>query len=420
MTKAGMVIVGAGEAGVSAAVELRSQGWEGPVTLIGEERCPPYERPPLSKDCLVNDEPAPVYIREQSVLDELEITFMAGAKVEQIDRFNRTVAVSGGRKIGYEKLLLATGARPRQLNLDGAGLSQILYLRTYGDAVKLRSRLQAGKHVVIIGGGFIGLEVAASATKRGCRVTLLEAGPRILMRGVPQQIAAIVEARHKAHDVQFHYGTGIAGIRTSNHEQVITLTDGTVISCDAIVAGIGAVPETVLAADCGLEIENGIRVNEQLQTSDPDIYAAGDCCSFPHPLYGSKRIRLEAWRNAQRQGSHAARNMLGGKEPYAEVPWFWSDQYDLLLQVSGLADQGEQTVVRDLGESGQLFFHLTRDGRLVCASGIGTTAIAKEIRVAEMLIGQQAVLSMQALADPKIKLKTLLQHQTTGGVAASN
>ncbi|TDF89445.1 ferredoxin reductase [Paenibacillus piri] len=405
-----MVIVGAGEAGARAAVELRTQGWHGPITLIGEEKRAPYERPPLSKDCLVKEEEhSPVFILKHDKLAELGIEFLAGSAAAHIDRTNRTVEFADKRSIGYERLLLATGAHPRKLTLEGSDVSRLLYLRTFGDALQLRSELQSGKHVVIIGGGFIGLEVAASAIRRGCRVTLLEVAPRILMRGVPPQIAGIVEARHCEAGVVFKIGVGIDRIRTAEHEQVISLADGTSIRCDVIIAGVGAVPETALAARCGLEIENGIRVNELLQTSDPYIFAAGDCCSFPHPLYGGKRIRLEAWRNAQDQGSHAARNMLGAAEPYAVVPWFWSDQYDLTLQVSGLADQGERTVIRDFGDAGKLFFHFTEEGKLVSASGVGTTAIAKDIRIAEMLIEKQGTHHMESFEKPDVKLKSLLK-----------
>lgn len=286
----------------------------------------------------------------------------------------------------------------------------MLYLRTFSDALSLRSRLQPGTHVAVIGGGFIGLEAAASAVERGCTVSLIELGPRILTRGVPKEIADIVEARHRAAGVDFKLGVTIDSIANNGGRQAIVLADGTSIECDSIIIGIGAVPEITLAAGCGLEIENGIRVDERLQTSDPYIFAAGDCCSFPHALYDGRRIRLESWRNAQDQGSLAARNMMGAGEAYTVVPWFWSDQYEQTLQVAGLTDFGEIMVSRNIGEDGKFFFHLTSDGRLVAASAVGPISkIAKDIRFAEMLIQQQARPDLNNLENPDVKLKALLK-----------
>lgn len=406
----GMVIVGAGEAGTRAAVELRTQGWSGPITLIGEEKRAPYELPPLSKGILLAEtEPSPVFILNNEKLLEYDIRFLSGSTTTKIDRAGHTINLADGQQIGYERLLLATGARPRKLSLEGSDCSNLLYLRTFADALSLRERLCPGKHIAVIGGGFIGLEVAASAIKRGCSVTLIEVGPRILMRGVPKEIADIVETRHREAGVVFKIGVAIERIEGTGHGNTIALADGTRISCDAIVVGIGAVPETSLAAGCGLEIENGVRADERLTTSDPDIFTIGDCCSFPHPLYEGRRIRLEAWRNAQDQGMHVVQNMLGAAEAYTALPWFWSDQYEQTLQVTGLTDCGEITVNRDLGDVGKLYFHLSSDGRLLAASGIGPgTSISKDIRLAEMLIQKQVKLDPNALARPDVKLKSLL------------
>jgi 3-phenylpropionate/trans-cinnamate dioxygenase ferredoxin reductase subunit len=411
MADLGMVIVGAGEAGARAAVELRTQGWSGSITIIGEEQWAPYERPPLSKRQLFsNDEPSPIVILDNEMLAQHDIRFLSGSAVARIDRPNHTVVLADNRQIRYERLLLATGARPRKLSLNGSEVSNIHYLRTFSDALALREGLRPGKRVAVIGGGFIGLEVAASAFERGCSVTLIEVGQRILMRGVPEQLARIVEARHRTAGVEFKLGTGIESVNRSGEVSTIILADGTIIRCDEIVVGIGAVPETTLAAACGLEIDNGIRADENLATSDPDIFTAGDCCSFPHPLFEGKRIRLEAWRNAQDQGMHVARSMLKVIEPFSVVPWFWSDQYDLTLQVTGLPDCGQVTVDRDMGNAGKLFFHLTEEGRLVAVSGIGpTSSIAKDIRLGEMLIERQARPEPDALSHPDVKLKSLLR-----------
>jgi 3-phenylpropionate/trans-cinnamate dioxygenase ferredoxin reductase subunit len=410
MSDLGMVIVGAGEAGARAAIELRSEGWGGAITLIGKEKLAPYERPPLSKSALIGEEiPSPMTILDDAKLSQHDIKFISNSSVTDIDRTNHSVELSDGQNIRYERLLLATGASPRQLNLEGSDTSGLLYLRTFADTLVLRKRFLPDKHITIIGAGFIGLEVAASARELGCEVTIIEVGPRILMRGVPEEIANIVGARHRRANVEFKLGVGIQRIKNTLEGHFISLADGTTIKCNTIVVGIGAIPETLLAAKSGLMIDNGIWTDETLTTSDNDIFAAGDCCSFPHILYGGKRIRLEAWRNAQDQGTHVAHSMLGASKPFLEIPWFWSDQYDLTLQVTGLPDYGVMTVCRDLGEFDKFYFHLSIESKLVSASAVGLTAkIAKDIRLAELLIQKQVVLDPKSLENPDVKLKSLL------------
>jgi 3-phenylpropionate/trans-cinnamate dioxygenase ferredoxin reductase subunit len=411
MSGNGMVIVGAGEAGARAAAALREQGYDGSVTLIGEEPHGPYERPPLSKAVMTAvGEPVAATILTPEKLAEHRIEFLADAVATGIDRAGRAVQLADGRSIPYAKLLLATGARPRRLSLPGDDGRAMLYLRTWADALALRSRLKPGSRLAIIGGGFIGLEIAASAVERGCAVTVVEAAPRIMMRGVPAEVAAIVGERHVRAGIALRVGIGLTGVEHSGQGTKLLLADGSCIEADAIVAGVGAVPETGLAEQAGLAIDNGIRADERLATSDPDIFAAGDCCSFPHPLYGGRRIRLEAWRNAQDQGTHAARSMLGGSQAFTAVPWFWSDQHDLCLQIAGLPDEGVTTVVREDGEGGMtLRFHLDAEGRLVAASGVGPIGkIAREVRVGELLIAKRAHPDPAALASSSVKLKSLL------------
>lgn len=410
MADGGMVIVGAGETGARAALALREEGWTGPVTLVGEEAIGPYERPPLSKSVMtLAGEPAAVIILPPARLAEHAIRHVAGRAVIAIDRGARTIGLADGETIAYRTLLLATGARARLLSLPGGGGPAVHTLRTWADALALRPRLVAGARLAVIGGGFIGLEIAASAAARGCAVTVIEAGPRILMRGVPEDIASLLAGRHLQAGIALRTGAGIVAIEAEPGGARIRLADDTVVEADIVVAGIGAVPETALAAAAGLAIDNGIRVDGRLVTSDPDILAAGDCCSFPHPLYGGRRIRLEAWRNAQDQGAHAARAMLGATEAYAAVPWFWSDQHDLCLQVAGLPDEGVATVTRRDGEGLELRFHLDGDGRLVAASGLGPIGrIAKDIRLSELLIAQRARPDPVRLASVDVRLKSLL------------
>jgi 3-phenylpropionate/trans-cinnamate dioxygenase ferredoxin reductase subunit len=380
------------------------------VTLVGEEPHLPYERPPLSKDAMVAEaEPAPKLVGDSEHYAGRRIACVTSARAVFIDRAARRVTLSDGRSLPYDKLLLATGAVPRKLTLPGADSARCVYLRTHDDALRIRGALKGGSRVAILGGGFIGLEIAASARKRGADVTVIEALPRILTRGVPEVIAEIVDARHRREGVTLACGKAVLALRETPSGIEIGLTDGGTVAADLLVIGIGAVPVTDLAQKAGLAIENGIAVDAQLRTSDPDIYAAGDCCSFPLAVYGGRRVRLESWRNAQDQGQLAARNMLGAAESAAAVPWFWSDQYDLTLQIAGLPDEGTQTVRRDLSPDAIILFHLAGDGRLVAASGIARgNAMAKDIRLAEMLIAKGARPDPAALAQADVKLKSLL------------
>ena len=408
MAEAGIVIVGAGEAGARAAITLRAEGYAGALTLIGEERHAPYERPPLSKATIVGEGvPAIPTIGDAAALADLHIDHLTSVAVASIDRAARRVTLSDRRALRYDKLLLATGAKPRRLSLPGADAA--IYLRNFDDSIALRGHMKPGRRIAIIGGGFIGLELASSACALGCEVTLIEAAPRILMRGVPSAIADIVAARHRAAGIDLIVGATIAGIDQAGDGHVVALGDGRAIPADCVIAGIGAAPEIALAEAAGLAIDNGVAVDGQLRTSDPHIYAAGDCASFPHPLYDGRRIRLEAWRNAFDQGAFVAKAMLGARDEYQAVPWFWSDQHDLNLQIAGLVDEGPDTIARDLGDGALLLFHLTADGRLAAASGIGPLGkIGREVRLAEMLIAKRARPDRAALASPDVKLKSLL------------
>ncbi|WP_419759468.1 NAD(P)/FAD-dependent oxidoreductase [Acidisoma sp.] len=403
-TDAGIVIIGAGEAGARAAAALRENNYAGPVTLIGEERHLPYERPPLSKAAMTGaDEPTAATIMSEEQLAAHGIRHLSGVMVTEIDRAGHLALLDDGSRIPYSRLLLATGARPRRLTTPGADAASVLYLRTFSDALAMRAYLKPGIRLVVIGGGFIGLEIAASALDRGCSVTVVEMAPRILGRAVPAEVAALVAEAHKAAGVRLITGIGLKGIEAG----CVVLADATRLDCDAIIAGVGAIPETGLAGRAGLTIENGIRVDGRLQTDDPDIFAAGDCCAFPHPVFDGRRLRLEAWRNAQDQGNHAARAMLGETAEFDAIPWFWSDQHGQTLQIAGLPDEGDATVTRDLGGA-TLHFHL-KAGRLVGASAFGPIGnVAREIRLAEMLIARRAQPSPDALADPSVKLKSVL------------
>ena len=403
-----IVIIGAGECGARAAFALREKSFDGQITLVGAERHLPYERPPLSKDGLLHGH-EPKFVSEGARYREAGIPVLTGVSVESIDLAEKSARLSNGDKLTYDRLLLATGARPRPFpGLAGAS-DRIKTLRTHQDAVSIRAALRPGRHLAVIGGGFIGLELAATARKLGAQVTLVEGLPRILTRGVPEPGAAIIAERHRAEGVEIVCGTKIQALTEGRDSASILLEDGRTITADMIVVGIGAIPNVELARDAGLAIDNGIAVDQYLRTSAPDIYAAGDCCSFPLAHYDGRRLRLEAWRNAHDQGNLAAANLLGGEEAISAVPWFWSDQYDLTLQIAGMADGATQTVRRDMADGAFILFHLAVDGRLLAASGIGTgNAVARDIRLAEMMIAAGVRPDPLALSTTGTKLKSLL------------
>jgi 3-phenylpropionate/trans-cinnamate dioxygenase ferredoxin reductase component len=390
-----IVVVGAGECGARAAITLREQGCD--VTLVGAEV--PYERPPLSKAVLTTD-------AERATIDVPDVDFVPGVTATELDLDDHRLTLSDGRNIGYQRLLLTTGAVARQL----PGPDGIHHLRTHHDALALREELTPGARVGVIGGGFIGLELASSAVARGCEVTVIEIAPRLMGRAVPEPIASVMAARHTAAGVDLRCSTGLTRLERTAAGWNLELTTGSALTCDVVVAGIGSVPETALAEKAGLAVDNGVRVDGLFATSDPDVFAAGDCCSFPHPLYDGRRMRLESWRAAKDQGAAAARAMLGGDEPYAAVPWFWSDQHDMSLQIAGLPDAAATETVRSRADGVEIRFGLDTDGRLLAASAVGPgNSVAKDIRLAEMLIARRAAPDPAALADPAVALKTLLR-----------
>jgi 3-phenylpropionate/trans-cinnamate dioxygenase ferredoxin reductase subunit len=408
MADAGMVIVGAGEAGTRAAFALREEGYTGPVSLIGAERHLPYERPPLSKDTMTLAGAGMKAIADAGRFEQTGIRLVLSAAAISIDRAAREVKLESGVSFGYEKLLLATGARPRRLAM-AENSRRCVYLRTHDDAEAIRAHLRPNVRIAVIGGGFIGLELAAAARMRGCAVTIIEAEKRLLTRAVPAEIAAVLHEAHAKSGVDIRCGAAITAISNHGDGVSIALADGASIEVDACIVGIGAIPNTDLAEQAGLAVENGIRVDARMATSDPHIFAAGDCCSFPLDVYAGRRVRLEAWRNAQDQGNLAARNMLGRQEDFVAIPWFWSDQFDLSLQIAGLVEEGVETVRREIGEGAFILFHLAADGRLVAASGIGQgNAVARDIRLAEMLIAKKVAPPRDKLAAAETKLKTLL------------
>ncbi len=405
-----IVIVGAGQCGATAVRALLANGFEGEISLVNDELESPYERPPLSKDALIANQfkLAPIIDDLFSTIPELAEYTAPGVAAVSLDTTQRHVELSDGSFLSYDRLILATGAKARGLTIEGG--EHALTLRTAADARVLRSVLRAGACVVVVGGGFIGLEVAASARTLGCDVTVLEFAPQLMGRAVPAGMAQTVGDRHREAGVDVHCSTEVTCIELARDGSHGVITkDGRRFEADVVVAGVGSVPLTALAETGGLTVDNGIAVDARLRTSADDVFAAGDCCSFPLALYGGVRLRLESWRNAVEQGTTVAANVLGADVAFESVPWFWSDQYDLGLQVAGLPSMATHTVTRDRGDGTSIVFGLDADGRIVSAAGVAPgNKIARDVRLAEMLIAKRAHPSVDGLADPTRNLKSLL------------
>jgi 3-phenylpropionate/trans-cinnamate dioxygenase ferredoxin reductase component len=401
-----IVIAGAGECGTRAAFALREEGWDGRVILAGAEPSAPYERPPLSK----TGEFKPIC--DADALRAADITFLPGAEAVGLDTAAHALSLADGRRLAYRSILLATGARARRLPFGGA---PVHVLRTFADSVAVRSRLAPGRRVAVIGGGFIGLELAGAAAALGCTVTVIELAPRLMGRAVPARVAAVMAERHVVAGVDIRCGTSVTAVAETPSGVAITLAEGGTIEADVVVAGVGAAPETSLASAAGVACDDGIVVDARFATSAPDVFAAGDCCRYPHPLFDGRALRLESWQVAREHGTAAARAMLGGTEAYSGVPWFWSDQHDYSLQVAGLADAAADEVVRMRPDGVEVWFGLAEDGRLVAAAAAGPgNSVARDIKLAEMLIARRAAPDPAALADPAVALKLVLRSPALG------
>lgn len=341
-----VVIIGAGQAGAQTIISLRQGGFAGKISLVGDEQELPYQRPPLSKKFLAGEMDAErLYFRAPAYYEKENIDLYLGRTAQKISRDTKTVKLDDGTHLTYTKLMLSLGSRPRPLPLDGANCPNVFAVRSIADINAMKPLFMAGKKLVIIGGGYIGLETAAVAQKMGLETTLIEAMERVLARVTDAQISDFYQRLHTAEGVNIKLNTGVEGFNFTNKVTGVKLTDGSECAADIVVVGIGILPNVEIAEAAGLEINNGIVVNEFAQTSDPDIYAGGDCTYHPNALL-KKSLRLESVQNAIEQGKAAAAHLLGAPKAYAEIPWFWSDQYDVKLQTVGLSGDHDKTVLR--------------------------------------------------------------------------
>lgn len=398
------IIIGAGQAGAQAAQSLRQAGFGGEIVMFGQEAVLPYQRPPLSKAYLQGDlEKERLYLRPLAFYEQQKIDLRRGAAVGVIDRAAKSVATKAGQTLAYDKLLIATGAPPRRLSCQGTDLKGVFYLRTMADSDALRPILSAGGRIVIVGAGYIGLEVAASARKAGLSVTVLEMADRVLARVAGKEISAFYEKLHLDHDVDLRLGAALDHFEGQGKVEAAVLKSGEKIGCGAVLVGVGAAPATALAEAADLRIANGVWTNERAQTSDPDIYAAGDCASHPSSIY-ERRLRLESVPNAIEQAKVAGTNMAGGNAVYDAVPWFWSDQYDVKLQTVGVSEGADETVLRGDPAAKKFSVWYLQRGRLLAVDAVNDPAA---FAISRRLVGKSAA-DAKILADPTTDLKSLV------------
>ena len=406
------IIIGAGHAGGELATSLRNEGWSGRILLIGDEVHLPYHRPPLSKAYLAGTTAATaMLIKPQAAYDRANVEILSGVQVASINRAQRSVNLADGRSLNYDKLVIATGGRPRPLAVPqadaAASCDNFHYMRTLDHGERIRSQFAAGRKLVVVGGGYIGLEVAAAAIQQGMQVVVLEALPRVLQRVTAAELSAYYERKHREAGVEIRTGVQVADLEVdvaSNKVTAVLCNDGTRVPADLVVVGIGLIPNTELAATAGLEVDNGILVNEYAQTSDPDIYAAGDCTNHPNALLGY-RLRLESVPNALEQARAAAAAINGNLKAYASVPWFWSDQYELKLKMVGLSQGYEQLVLRGTPESDSFSAFYLKNGKVLAADTVNRP---QDFVAAKRLIAEGLSITAEQLADDSKPLKELL------------
>jgi 3-phenylpropionate/trans-cinnamate dioxygenase ferredoxin reductase component len=409
----GVVIVGAGQAGFQVAASLRTEGYEGAIGLVGDEPNLPYQRPPLSKGFMTGKQDiAGTALRPLAFFETHRIELMTGAKVIGIDRLDRSVTLASGRalrrSLHYDALVLAVGARNRKLPVKGAELDGICYLRTDAEAVEIRQRLEHARDIVVIGGGFIGLELAAAARTLGKAVRVLEVQSRLMPRVVSPILSDFYREVHTSQGVEISLGVGLSEfVGHQGKVSEVILGDGSVCPADLVLVGIGVVPNSELAGESGLAVENGIVVDEHLRTQDGSIYAIGDCANHPNPFAnpgGGGRVRIESVQNAVDQAKCIAASIVGRSEHYRAVPWFWTDQFDIKLQMAGLSGGCSQVVTRGEVESRKFSIFYFRDDRLAAVDSVNRPG---DHLAGRKLIGAGIAVTPEQAADPSVDLKAL-------------
>jgi 3-phenylpropionate/trans-cinnamate dioxygenase ferredoxin reductase component len=410
VSPATVVIIGGGQAGGEAATLLRQNRFEGRILLVGAERCLPYMRPPLSKAFLAREiEKEALIYKAAAAYEKARVEMRFGVTVEEIDRRAKNLKLSSGATLGYDKLVIATGGRARPLPVPGADLRNIFYLRTIADVEALQPQMAAGRHLVVVGGGYIGLEAAAVAVNRGLAVTVLESAPRVLARVTAPDLSNFYERIHRKAGVEIRTGVTVTGFLVGGEEGAVGKVEcagGESFAADFVLIGIGLVPNSELAEQAGLDVDDGIIVDAASRSSDPDIYAIGDCAMHAHHGFLRRKIRLESVPNALEQARAAAASLTGRPIPEAPPPWFWSDQYDLKLQMVGLSDGYEELAIRGSMDASAFIAFYLKEGVVVAADSVNR---AGDFMAAKRIIGERMKISTARLADEAASLKSLLQ-----------
>ena len=398
------MIVGAGQAGFEAAAALRAEGYDEPIALVGDEPHLPYQRPPLSKGFILDQQGMDeIELRPSAFFTDHGIDLVTRERVTAIDRPSRHVRLASGRRRSYEHLILACGARNRELPIAGARMDGVVYLRTLDESIAIKQRLRDAKAIVVIGGGFIGLEIAASARSLGKAVTVLEAQPRLMPRVVAPLVSTFYERSHTSRGVDIVCNALVIDIAGNGAARVVRLADGRSFCADLVIVGIGVIPNAELAADAGLATGNGIVVDDHLQTGDARIYAIGDCAEHPNAFAGG-RVRLESVQNAADQARAAAAVIAGRRAPYHAVPWFWTDQFDLRLQMAGLSQGYDQAVTRGDPDSQKFSVFYFKASRLLAVDSINRPA---DHIMARRLLASRVVITPEQAENEQVNLKDL-------------
>ncbi len=393
-----VVIAGAGHAAGQVVATLKQRKFDGRIILVGDEAYLPYQRPPLSKKFLAGDMPAErLHFKPASFYDDPQVEVHLNTKIVAIDRSNKTLRTDD-QNFPYDKLVLALGSRVRRLPVEGAGLEGIHYLRSISDVAGIRAELGERRKVVIVGAGYIGLEVAAVMRQLGLDVTVVEMADRVMSRVVSAEISDFYQIEHTNHGVKLRLSTGVAAFSGDTRISAVETADGAQIPADFVIVGIGVEPNIELAADAGLNVDNGITVDDRCRTSDPSIYAVGDCTAHPNSIY-QRRLRLESVHNALEQAKTAANNICGEQTCYSQVPWFWSDQYDLKLQIAGLSEGYDDVLVRGNPAERSFACLYLRDGKLIATDAVNSP---REFLRSKKLIANRTRIDRDELADPGV------------------
>ena len=400
-----IVVIGSGQAAIQAVMSLKRNEFTGSIKVIGEEDHLPYQRPPLSKDFLLEEyKPERVSLKKKEFYEENGVDLILGKRAESIDTILKEITLSDENKICYDQLIIATGSRVRKLNVPGSDKKGIYYLRDLDDANALKQRLKKNKKMVIVGAGYIGLEVASVAASLGVKVTVIEMANRVMNRTVDPIISSYYQKLHESHGVKIHLDNGLKAFEGGDSVNAVRCSDGLMLEADLVVIGAGVLPNQEIAIEAGLECNNGIMVNEFGETSTAHVYACGDCTNHPNKGLNT-RLRLESVHNAMEQSKTVANTIMGNKEPYDQVPWFWSDQYDHKLQLVGISGDHDEVVVRGLESEQKFLLFYLKNSELIAVNAINSS---KEFLICRKLVANKVKISSDVIKDQSVNLNDLL------------